>query len=101
MTVLEDRVLKVEENVSTIEKNLAVHLTECTGRHKALGLALTDVQNNLNKHILDTIAYREKAEKTGNQIKQTLIYGFLGLLAAVVLGPDNGLKIITALLKGG
>lgn len=95
------------DKVAELERDLAVHLAECNGRYKVLDEKISGVEEQLKNlvikmdtHLQAAQDYREKVLHTSAQTKQYLLYGLLSIVAAIVLGPDNGLKLVAALLKG-
>ena len=88
------------DRISQLEKDFAVHLMECSGRHKAIADKLEGLETKIDGHIKGTVEYREKTLNAQVQTRNMLLYGFLITALAIILGPDQAVKLLS-MLKGG
>lgn len=88
-------------DLQELEKELAVHQAECAGRYAALEAKLDGLTQKLGAHMESTQEYRDKTLAAATQTRQLLLYGFIGLVVTMVLGPENGMKLLAAMRSGG
>lgn len=96
----EKRLMEMEKETLDLRKDLAVHLAECTGLHKAINLKVGEIDSTLNTHIEATGKFRTTMMESVAKIETRMLIGFLGVIATQALAPADALKFIVTLLKG-
>lgn len=88
-----------DERLMELEKAVAVHLTECAGRYKALELVVIKLSETLQHHVEDTWEYRKTTAKAINTVKFALVAGFALVILTNAVGPAEAAKLIAGLLR--
>lgn len=83
-----------------LRQDLAVHLTDCVGRHKALNLKVGEIDTALHGHIEATGKFRTTMIESVQKIETRMLIGFLGVIAVQALAPADALKFVLTLLNG-
>lgn len=96
----ENRLLALEKDTMQLRQDLAVHLTDCVGRHKALNLKVGEIDTALLTHIESTGKFRTTMIESIAKIETRMLIGFLGVIVAQALTPPEILKFLLTLLKG-
>ena len=83
-----------------LQQDLAVHLAECAGIHKALNLKVGEMDEALQGHIDSTGKFRTTMMDSIRKIETRMLIGFLGVIVVQALAPPEVVKFLLALLKG-
>lgn len=99
MATLDDRLESVERQTSALQRDLAVHLTDCMGMHRAIDLKLKgvgegveSVGQKLDKHVIQTEANLKKLEKM-------LVLVTVILVLVNVLGTQETIRMLLSLVR--
>lgn len=82
-----------------LEKQFVIHLTECTGRHKALELLVTGMDSKIQGHIISTEQFRTASAKGISTLKVALVAGFALVLLSNAMGTAEAMRLVLGLLK--
>lgn len=96
----EKRLLEMEKDTMQLKQDLAVHLTECAGLHKALNLKVCEMDKALQNHIDSTGKFRTLMIESIAKIEFRMLVGFLGVIVVQALAPPEVVKFLLTLLKG-
>lgn len=83
-----------------LQQDLAVHLAECAGLHKALNLKVDEMDEALQGHIDLTGKFRTTILDSIRKIETRMPIGFLGVIVVQALAPPEVVKFLLTLLKG-
>lgn len=85
----------LDDRMAELEKAFAVHLMECSGRHKAIEEKLDGVGKTLQG-----LGSKLEAQITAAaSLRNLLLLGFFGIALAFLIGPEVSAKLIATFFK--
>lgn len=99
MSSLDDRLEIVERQTAAMQKDLAVHLTECMGMHRAIELKLTSVGTSMEAVSQKLTSHIGQTESKLKRLERLIVLVGAVLMLTNILGTQETIRMLLSFVR--